>query len=154
MKSPRLAPLLFASLWLAGFSAASEPERPPLADVVSVVVQGQTGALEFLVGIESPDTGCKQYADWWEVISTDGKLLYRRILRHSHVDEQPFVRSGGPVEVDPDRVVWVRAHMHPAGYGGTAMKGSVRAGFERAAPESGFAAELGKTAPLPEGCAF
>lgn len=44
-------------------------------------------------------------------MSTDGKLLYRRVLLHSHVDEQPFTRSGGPVPIQTDSVVWVRAHM-------------------------------------------
>jgi hypothetical protein len=138
-------------------SGANGPEPqapPPLAHVVSVAVRGEPGAVEFKVGIESPDTGCKQYADWWEIVDADGRLLYRRVLRHSHVDEQPFVRSGGPVDVDPDRTVWVRAHMHPTGYGGKAMKGSVGAGFVPDDPELGFAAELAKQQPLPDGCAF
>ena len=147
--------LLGVTLWLAGLPIVAEPEpRPPRADVVSVAVHGEPGALEFEVGIASPDTGCNQYADWWEVVSADGRLLYRRILRHSHVDEQPFVRSGGPVEVDPDRTVWLRAHMHPTGYGGSAMKGSVREGFAPADPKPGFADDLANTPPLPEGCAF
>jgi len=135
-------------------SATSDSGSTSLADVVSVAARGEPGALVFAVGIESPDTGCDQYADWWEIVSTDGRLLYRRILRHSHVDEQPFVRSGGPVDVDPDRTVWVRAHMHPTGFGGRAMQGSVNAGFEAVEPEPGFAEELAASPPLPEGCAF
>jgi hypothetical protein len=124
------------------------------ADVVSVSVRGSARAYEFTVGIRSPDTGCAQYADWWEVVSEDGKLLYRRVLLHSHVDEQPFTRSGGPVPVEPDTVVWVRAHMNTAGYGGVAFKGSVKTGFARAEPPANFAAGLAKQAPLPDGCDF
>ena len=144
-------------LSIASASGASEAEsdaRPPLADVVSVTVLGEPGALTFEVGIESPDRGCEQYADWWEIVDTDGRLLYRRVLRHSHVDEQPFVRSGGPVEIDAERTVWVRAHMHPAGYGGRAMKGSALRGFAPEDPGPDFAANLASLPPLPDGCAF
>lgn len=124
------------------------------ADVIGVQAGGSAGAYQFNVTVKSPDTGCKQYADWWEVVSTDGKLLYRRVLLHSHVDEQPFTRSGGPVPIQADRVVWVRAHMNTAGYGGVAFKGSVKTGFKQAVPDAGFASGLAKQAPLPEGCDF
>lgn len=124
------------------------------ADVIAVQASGQPGAYQFNVGIRSPDKGCAQYADWWEVVSTDGKLLYRRVLLHSHVDEQPFTRSGGPVPIQPDTVVWVRAHMNTAGYGGMAFKGSVKAGFKPFVPDAGFAAGLANQAPLPDGCDF
>jgi hypothetical protein len=158
----KVSAILLVSIVRAGGLGVSDPgtngseveARPPLANVVSVAVSGEPGALRFAVGIESPDTGCEQYADWWEVVGTDGRLLYRRVLRHSHLDEQPFVRSGGPVDVDSDRTVWVRAHIHPTGYGGQAMKGSVSSGFAPADPEPGFAAELADSPPLPDGCAF
>jgi hypothetical protein len=44
-----------------------------VADVISVDVSGNEGAYQFSVGIRSPDTGCDQYADWWEVITGDGE---------------------------------------------------------------------------------
>jgi len=125
-----------------------------LANVVSVQVSDKPGAYRFTVAIASPDTGCDRYADWWEVVSEDGQLLYRRVLLHSHVSEQPFARSGGPVPIAPDAVVWVRAHMHPGGYGGAAFKGSVNGGFKKANPTPSFAAELAKQPPLPDDCAF
>jgi hypothetical protein len=124
------------------------------ADVIAVQASGQPGAYQFNVGIRSPDKGCAQYADWWEVVSEDGKLLYRRVLLHSHVDEQPFTRSGGPVPIQADTVVWVRAHMNTGGYGGMAFQGSVKTGFKPAVPDSGFATGLAKQQPLPEGCDF
>lgn len=127
---------------------------PLRASVVAVRATGGSGAYEFSVTVSSPDKGCRQYADWWEVVSGDGKLLYRRVLLHSHVDEQPFERSGAPVPVKADTVVWVRAHMHPGGYGGVAFKGSVQSGFRQADPAAGFGAELEKQVPLPDSCAF
>jgi hypothetical protein len=126
----------------------------PTADVIGVQASGAPGAYSFNVTIKSPDTGCQQYTDWWEVVSEDGKLLYRRVLLHSHVDEQPFTRSGGPVPIQSNTVVWVRAHMNTSGYGAAAFKGSVKTGFKPAVPAAGFAAALAKQAPLPEGCNF
>ncbi len=128
--------------------------RAPAADVIGVRASGTPGAYQFNVTIKSPDTGCQQYADWWEVVSEDGQLLYRRVLLHSHVGEQPFTRSGGPVPVQPDTVIWIRAHMNNTGYGSMAFKGSVKAGFKPAMSEVGFAAGLAKQRPLPEGCDF
>ena len=124
------------------------------ADVLSVDVRGDENAYQFTVEIRSPDTGCEQYADWWEVLSQDGDLLYRRILLHSHVNEQPFKRSGGPVSIDAETVVIVRAHMHPHGYGGTVWQGSVEMGFEPVQMDANFAPNLEEIEPLPTGCAF
>ena len=124
------------------------------ADITAVRVHGSSGAYEFEVEIVSPDTGCQQYADWWEIVGADGRLLYRRILEHSHADEQPFARRGGPVPIDSDTIVWVRAHLSTTGYGGVAFKGSPAGGFVRAAPAPDFAAALARQPPLPKGCAF
>jgi len=132
----------------------TSPPTAPHADVLSVTSSGQPSAYTFAVEIRSPDLGCKQYADWWEVIDEDGHLLYRRILLHSHVDQQPFTRSGGPVPIQADSTVWVRAHMNTGGYAGAAFKGSVRDGFTQADLSPDFAANLELTPPLPEDCAF
>jgi hypothetical protein len=133
---------------------ASPMPQTQFADVLSVRVTGNPGAYQFAVKISSPDTGCDQFADWWEVVSVDGRLLYRRILLHSHVDENPFLRSGGPVEISPDEVVFVRAHLNPIGYGGQVMKGTVQAGFESVEAEAGFGSALERVPPQPEDCAF
>lgn len=133
---------------------SSSGSESPSADVISVEVTGASGSYRFSVGISSPDKGCEQYADWWEVLTENGELVYRRILAHSHADEQPFVRAGGPVPIGPDTVVWVRAHMRPGGYGGTAFRGSIQAGFREIEPDEGFADGVEDLSPLPEGCAF
>lgn len=127
---------------------------PDAANVISVEVRGEPGSYQFSVGIESPDTGCQQYADWWEVVTPSGELLYRRILLHSHASEQPFVRSGGPVDIQANTQVRVRAHMNTSGYGGLMFEGSVQAGFSQIPGDAHFAPELARQHPLPGGCAF
>ena len=136
-----------------------ETELPAhFADVIAVKASGNPGAYSFSVTVQSPDTGCDQYANWWEVLDENGKLLYRRILFHSHVDEQPFTRSGGVVPIDENTTVLVRAHMHypndTYGYGGTVFKGTPADGFEAVDLPADFASELEQTPPLPDGCAF
>jgi hypothetical protein len=132
-----------------------EPEDEVSADVVGVRVSGAAGAYTFSVTLSSPDTGCDQYADWWEVLTPDGELIYRRILAHSHVDEQPFTRSGGPVDLQEMTQAIVRAHMNEAGYGGTAYSGSPATGFAADPSIPGpLAPELADAAPQPDGCAF
>lgn len=141
--------------------AATEVDTTPeidtsaMAEISSVTVSGNENDYTFNVGIKSPDTGCDQYADWWEIISETGdELLYRRILAHSHVTEQPFVRSGGPVTISNQQIVYIRAHMNTSGYGSTVYKGSVNDGFTQATLDTDFANQLKEIAPLPNGCAF
>jgi len=126
-----------------------------VADVVSVAVSGDPGGYTFAVGLLSADTGCEQYADWWEVLTPDGALVFRRILQHSHPDEQPFVREGSPVPIEPGDTVIVRGHMNTTGYGGEAMRGTPSGGFETA-PDIGpdFAPGVETEDPLPEGCLY
>lgn len=124
------------------------------ANVIKISASGTANNYQFNVTISSPDTGCDQYADYWEVVSMEGDLIYRRILAHSHVDEQPFTRSGGSVAISVDQVVWIRAHMNNAGYGGTALKGSVNQGFELENLDTTFAVNLDLVDPLPSKCQF
>lgn len=124
------------------------------AVVTAVDISGEAGNYTFNVTIESPDTGCDTYANWWEVITPEGELLYRRILAHSHVDEQPFTRSGGPVAISPTQPVIVRSHMYPYGYSPEVMEGVVEMGFIPTTLPEGFAAELATVEPQPSGCTF
>ena len=137
----------------AGSEVASSPQND-LAVVSAVEVSGEPEAYTFAVTIESQETGCDQYANWWEVITPEGELQYRRILAHSHVDEQPFTRSGGPVEVGADETVIVRSHTYPQGYSAQAMEGSVTSGFEPVTLPADFAQQLARANPQPGSCAF
>lgn len=143
--------LLLASCASPDTQATSQGK---FADITSVSVSGSANGYTFSVTISSPDTGCDQYADWWEVVSESGELIYRRILLHSHVSEQPFTRSGGTVAILEDQVVWVRAHMNNSGYGGKTMKGSVSKGFKTAELPENLASGLDLLDPLPSGCNF
>ena len=87
-------------------------------------------------------------------MSPGGQLIYRRVLLHSHVSEQPFTRSGGPVNVQPVETVIVRGHMNGKGYGGTGLKGSVSGGFTRTETSGDFGVDLDQQGPLPSGCGF
>jgi hypothetical protein len=124
------------------------------ANVLEVKTTGGEGSYTFSVMVRSPDSGCDEFADWWEVLSESGELIYRRVLLHSHVDEQPFTRTGGPVNVQPREMVFVRAHMSTTGYGGVTMRGSVTEGFRVAELPSGFGDGVEVEQPLPTGCSF
>ena len=124
------------------------------ASIISITVSGSENNYTFNVGISSPDTGCEQYANWWEVITEERSLIYRRILGHSHVNEQPFVRSGGIVPITASQTVIIRAHMNTSGYGTVIYKGSVNTGFTKETLSADFANDLEKSSPQPTGCAF
>ncbi|MGB7086535.1 MAG: hypothetical protein WBD47_13350 [Phormidesmis sp.] len=122
--------------------------------VMAVEATPSDAGYRFAVTVESDETGCDRYANWWEIITPDGELLYRRILAHSHVDEQPFTRSGGPVEVAGDQDVIVRSHMNTTGYSTQAMQGTANAGLAATTLPADFAPELAAAGPQPSGCAF
>ena len=152
----------------AGDSSAGDgnaPDHVPYANVVAVVPSGDEGAYNFSVSVESSDTGCDEYANWWEVLTEDGELSYRRIIDHSHTDANgtsdpdapgnTFTRGGAPVPVSADTRVIVRAHMSVGGYNGMALRGSVASGFVQA-PDIGndFAADVETAEPQPGICTF
>ena len=135
----------------------TDTEPVPWAHVTGVTATGQEGAYTFSVQVHSADTGCEQYCDWWEVLSPEGELLFRRTLAHAHLEDgnsgNPFERAGGPVPVAADQTVIVRGHMNTGGYTGMDMRGSVADGFV-AAPDLGpsFAAEVEADDPQPPVC--
>jgi len=135
-------------------SVNNEDIETDKVEVVSVSTTGNENNYTFSVGIKSPDTGCDQYANWWEVITEEGNLIYRRILGHSHVNEQPFIRSGGSVAISENQIVIVRAHMNTSGFGIKTYKGSVTSGFSAFETDVNFALDLANVTPLPTGCAF
>ena len=107
------------------------------ADVLQVrAVQGTDGTWTFHVTVEHPDTGWEDYADGWDVVTPDGRVLkpdpdsaFTRTLLHPHVDEQPFTRSQGGITI-PQGVsqVRVRAHDLVDGWGGQEVVVDLEAG--------------------------
>ena len=57
--------------------AEEEPDnnKSKYAVVENVTVSGKEGKYTFSVTLKSPDKGCQQYADWWEVFSENGDLI-------------------------------------------------------------------------------
>ncbi len=125
---------------------------PQSAEILSAAVSGPEMNYTFNVEVKSPDTGCRQYTDWWEVITPDTVLVYRRILAHSHVNEQPFKRSGGPVQIAREQEVIIRAHMNNLGYGQRVLRGSVASGFRQIELDQSFGLFLAQEEPLPGDC--
>lgn len=139
---------------LLALCAVNRLHASEFADVQQVTVSGEDMQYHFSVTIHSPDVGCEQYANWWEVLNADGTLLYRRILAHSHVSEQPFTRSGGVVAVTKHDKLYIRAHMNSSGYGGHVFVGSVVDGFKLADLETAQKVQLFTVEQPKTTCAF
>ncbi|MFQ5773244.1 MAG: hypothetical protein ACE5GS_01890 [Kiloniellaceae bacterium] len=110
---------LAAVLALAHLGAAW-PALAGEADVLAVeAVREGTGTWRFHVTVAHEDAGWDHYADKWEVLAPDGRVLGTRVLLHPHETEQPFTRSLGGVAV-PEGIdaVTLRAHDKVHGTGG------------------------------------
>lgn len=76
----------------------------------------------FDVTVAHPDTGWEDYTDGWHVETLDGVILGTRVLLHPHVNEQPFTRSLGGVQIPSDvSEVRIRTHDLVSGYGPAAV---------------------------------
>lgn len=97
------------------------------ADVLFVrAVQDDAGTWTFHVTLAHPDKGWDDYADGWNVVTPEEKILkadpddaFTRELLHPHVQEQPFTRSQSGLTI-PEGVnmITVRAHDGLHGFGG------------------------------------
>lgn len=90
------------------------------ADVVGAKATSMGGGTwSFDVTVSHADTGWKHYADRWDVVGPDGKVLGVRKLFHPHETEQPFTRSlsGVRIPAGVKRVI-LRANDKVHGLGG------------------------------------
>jgi hypothetical protein len=126
----------------------------PKADVLAVYSHEKSNGFKFGVKLKSEERGCKQYADWWEILNEKGELLYRRILVHSHVDEQPFTRWGSLVKIGKKDLLYIRAHMNHFGYNGNLFKGSIEKGFTETKDFPDFNTSIETQTPLPKKCLY
>jgi hypothetical protein len=85
------------------------------------------GRWRFSATLRHGDEGWDHYADRWDVVAPDGTILGTRVLLHPHVDEQPFTRSLGGVEI-PDSIerVTIRANDSRHGPGGAELEVELR----------------------------
>lgn len=101
-------------LILASLSAAAD--EVIIVDARASAIR--TGVYRFDVTLQHADSGWDHYADSWEVIAPNGRILGQRILYHPHVEEQPFTRSlsGVAIPAGVDQVE-IRAHDKVHGQG-------------------------------------
>lgn len=104
-------------------AALYSPAAAGEADVVAVTVAREApGSYRFDVTLRHADAGWDHYANAWEVVGPDGRVLGKRVLLHPHVDQQPFTRSLSGVVIPADvRRVTLRAHDSVHGYGGVEL---------------------------------
>jgi hypothetical protein len=78
---------------------------------------------QFTVTIKHADAGWDHYANRYEIVAPGGDVLSTRVLRHPHVDEQPFTRSQSRVRIPHETTsVEVRAGDLVHGLGGTTVE--------------------------------
>jgi hypothetical protein len=102
MKTLILALIILHSLWLPSLSHANEVE---VVDVKATQQNDKTW--RFNVTLKHDDKGWDHYANQWQIIAPDNKILGTRTLYHPHVNEQPFTRSLDGVKI-PDEIKTVR----------------------------------------------
>ena len=84
--------------------------------IVAVTVECP-GSCTFAVTLEHADQGWGHYANQWDVVTMEGRLLKSRVLYHPHENEQPFTRSLSGVSIpESTRQVKIRAKDSVHGY--------------------------------------
>lgn len=96
---------LFVSILLIGFSATAMANEVEITNVVAHQASDKTWT--FAVTVKHADTGWDHYANEWQVIAPDNKILATRTLYHPHVEEQPFTRNTRGVKI-PANIETVR----------------------------------------------
>lgn len=121
----RTVALLAALMLISGLAVAQGGSSGDLdlreANVTAVEFeQLDGGRYRFSVTLIHDDDGEPGYANWWQVETTDGRMLGRRELLHAHGTRE-FTRSE-TIEIPSGttRVV-VRGHDQTHGYGGRAV---------------------------------
>ncbi len=101
---------------LTGVVAFETPAFSGEVTIVDVAVSCTTDC-RFSVTLLHEDEGWEHYANQWDVVTLDGKLIKSRVLVHPHVDEQPFTRSLSGVSIPPGvKAVKIRARDIKHGY--------------------------------------
>jgi len=133
-------------------------DTKPYAHIQAVSLSLQQQKATLSVRIKSSDTGCENYCDWFEVIDASGQLIYRRILWHSHKDEQPFTRSGSfnVGAISPTQKLFLRVHHNLSHYDDTLFSGSLATGFTQSKHTPTFSNTAATLAlpPQPTSCWF
>jgi len=77
----------------------------------ATVIANANGTYGVSASIFHKDEGWSHYADKFDVLTPNGKVIGTRVLYHPHVNEQPFTRTLGSVQVPVGVTeIIVRAH--------------------------------------------
>ena len=99
---------LFVSVAVSTFSVAVNSSE---VDIINVVLTQQSGTWRADVTLNHGDTGWEHYADGWRLVDEQGNVLGNRVLHHPHVNEQPFTRSLGGINIPENtKTIFVEAH--------------------------------------------
>ncbi len=88
--------ILITSCLLLTFSIVQANQ----VDIVNVKAhQSNDKTWSFAVTLKHADAGWDHYANEWQVLAPDNKILATRTLYHPHVNEQPFTRNTSGVKI-------------------------------------------------------
>ena len=91
------------TLFLGTFLMVSTLVFANEVEVVDVkATQSSNKTWSFMVTLKHADEGWDHYANEWQVIAPDDKVLATRTLYHPHVNEQPFTRGTQGVKISDD----------------------------------------------------
>ncbi|MGD8998938.1 MAG: hypothetical protein PVF75_00865 [Granulosicoccaceae bacterium] len=80
-------------------------------EIVKVQLKASGNSWRANVTLRHADTGWEHYADAWQVVDENGRLLGKRVLYHPHVNEQPFTRSLSNIDIpEGTNIVYIEAH--------------------------------------------
>jgi len=86
--------ILFSAL----ISTAVSASGPEIIEA-NIRLSSNGPTYNFDVTVRHDDSGWDHYADRYEIRSPEGDILGVRILAHPHVNEQPFTRSVGGIQI-------------------------------------------------------
>ncbi|MCB0352666.1 MAG: hypothetical protein KDD64_04050 [Bdellovibrionales bacterium] len=89
LKTHTHTPLVFIFLFSLPSLVSATPPEIVAARVTCLSEKECTASIT----LRHSDTGWEHYANRWDIFSPKGELLGTRILRHPHVEEQPFTRT-------------------------------------------------------------
>lgn len=96
MRSRILRNIVLAGLMVL---AAASVHAGPTSVLDATATANADGTYSFSATLSHRDEGWEHYANKWDVVTPDGKVIGTRTLFHPHVNEQPFTRSLARVEV-------------------------------------------------------
>jgi hypothetical protein len=98
-------------LIMSGLVLATSVVHAGDVEIQNVYLYQQSSSWRADVTLKHADTGWEHYADAWRIVDATGKLIATRVLYHPHVNEQPFTRSLGNIEIPAGTdIIFVEAH--------------------------------------------